>query len=981
MVKHSKIESGDLGRFFTLTSKDLNLVQQQRGDHNRLGFALQLTSLRYLGFIPDNLLNPPVEIVQLLSHQLKIEDAVLDGYGEREQTRSDHLLQIMEYLGFRRAAPFDLIEIEDWLTDRALEHDDESNLLRKALDRLRWDFIVRPGLTSLERIVSAARQKARGITYERLSPLLTEERKTFLDSLLLPPDTGHLTQLGWLQNLPNEANAAQINDALDKIQFLQKAGVEDWDLSVINPNRLKFLAGLGFKASNQSLQRTSPLERYPTLIAFLKQSLIDLSDTVIDLVSDYLWGKYGDAKDELDALRLKAARSTNEKMKTLNKLLNVILQGKALGEDLNQTLFEALEEKRMQKLQEETETIIRPDNDEAIDFFANCYTYLKKFSSRFLQTLSFSSHNPNHPVLKAIELLKQMDEEDIKRVPQQAPMSFISDAFQPYITNRKGMIIRRYYELAVLWELRAGLRSEDIFVVTSKRYADPSSHLISKKTWPEQRSEVLRLTMAPPTGEGRLKERAQELQLLAEQVEDLLNEDSPLSVEADKWILSPHASEERPKSAEFLENNLTSYLPKLDVTDVVIEVDGWTGLSQNLKHFVTGQALQDERERSYLYASVLAQGLNHGLTQMARSTQLPHHQLVYMSNWYLTESNLKAANTALVNYHHQLTASQNWGSGTLSSSDGQRLPLAGKNRLAKSIPKYFGYKRGITFYSWTSDQFSQYGAKAIPSTVRDATYVLDEILANETELPVLEHMTDTSGYTEIVFALFDLLGLTFTPRIKGLGDLQLYRTDDLNLDKQPKVRARLSKRINVQLILDNWDEMLRFMGSLKLGYVTASLVIQKLQAASRKSELARALQEYGRLIKSIHVLGWYSSQEKRRWAGRQLNKGESVHTLKSNLTIGNKGVIRKRTDEGLQNQVLCLNLLANTVIVWNTVYMAEALKQVKAEGYDISPEDLKYIWPTRTEHINMQGKYFFDLNQPTGAAGLRQLRDPNDLNP
>lgn len=84
--------------------------------------------------------------------------------------------------------------------------------------------------------------------------------------------------------------------------------------------------------------------------------------------------------------------------------------------------------------------------------------------------------------------------------------------------------------------------------------------------------------------------------------------------------------------------------------------------------------------------------------------------------------------------------------------------------------RYFGYRPGVTFHTWTSAQFSQYGGKAVASTIRDATYVLDEILANETELPILEHTTNTSGYTEIILALFDLLGLTFGPRIKDLQD-------------------------------------------------------------------------------------------------------------------------------------------------------------------------------------------------------------------
>ena len=107
--------------------------------------------------------------------------------------------------------------------------------------------------------------------------------------------------------------------------------------------------------------------------------------------------------------------------------------------------------------------------------------------------------------------------------------------------------------------------------------------------------------------------------------------------------------------------------------------------------------------------------------------------------------------------------SRHWGGGTLSSSDGQRFPVSGKVRNATALPRYFGYGKGVTFYTWTSDQFSQYGTKVIPATVRDATYVLDEILDNETELPILEHTTDTAGYTEIVFALFDLLGLQFSP--------------------------------------------------------------------------------------------------------------------------------------------------------------------------------------------------------------------------
>lgn len=110
-----------------------------------------------------------------------------------------------------------------------------------------------------------------------------------------------------------------------------------------------------------------------------------------------------------------------------------------------------------------------------------------------------------------------------------------------------------------------------------------------------------------------------------------------------------------------------------------------------------------------------------------------------------------------------------------------------------------------------------YGSKAVPTTVRDAAYVLDEILNNETELPILEHTTDTAGYTEVVFALFDLLGLQFSPRIRDLADQQLYRTSSVNLENYPNLKSHLFNVINKERISQHWDDMLRLAGSLKQG--------------------------------------------------------------------------------------------------------------------------------------------------------------------
>ena len=183
-----------------------------------------------------------------------------------------------------------------------------------------------------------------------------------------------------------------------------------------------------------------------------------------------------------------------------------------------------------------------------------------------------------------------------------------------------------------------------------------------------------------------------------------------------------------------LERLIDERLPFVELSELLIEVDGWTHFSDDFEH-AGGTEPRSRELRSHLYAAVLAQACNLGPTRMARISDLTYQKLAWCTNWYIRDETLKAATTRLVNFQYHQPLSRSWGGGTLSSSDGQRFPVSGKVRMATALPRYFGYGKGVTFYTWTADQFSQYGTKVIPATVRDATYVLDEILDNETELP------------------------------------------------------------------------------------------------------------------------------------------------------------------------------------------------------------------------------------------------------
>ena len=177
-------------------------------------------------------------------------------------------------------------------------------------------------------------------------------------------------------------------------------------------------------------------------------------------------------------------------------------------------------------------------------------------------------------------------------------------------------------------------------------------------------------------------------------------------------------------------------LPLVDLAELLIEVDSWTQFTNCFEHPSSNEPKTKEL-RIHLYASILAQACNLGIAEVSQMSDLSYQQLLWCTNWYLREETLRPAMAEIVNYHHHLPLSWIWGDGTMSSSDGQRFPVAGKVRNAVALPRYFGYGRGLTFYSWTSNQQNQYGTKVIPSTSRDSTYVLDGILDNETELSIL----------------------------------------------------------------------------------------------------------------------------------------------------------------------------------------------------------------------------------------------------
>jgi len=260
----------------------------------------------------------------------------------------------------------------------------------------------------------------------------------------------------------------------------------------------------------------------------------------------------------------------------------------------------------------------------------------------------------------------------------------------------------------------------------------------------------------------------------------------------------------------------------------------------------------------------------------------------------------------------------------------------------------------------------------IYATDRDATHVLDGLMYHETDLKIEEHFTDTNGFTDHVFGICHLLGFRFCPRMRDLASKKLHFFDGVN--KNSPLLPLLGEKINIKLIAACWDDILRLATSVSIGTVTATFIMRKLASYPRQNKLAIALREVGRIERTLFTLYWLQSPQLRRKATSELNKGELKNSLSRAVFFHRLGEVRDRSFEDQSIRASGLNLAVAAIVLWNTVYLENAVNLLKSEGVIIPEEYLQHLSPMGWEHINLTGDYIWNLKSASSIDNLRPLR-------
>src|SRR3954470_24636444 len=301
-----------IGVYFTLADGEVDVLRRLPAPAGRLATAVAVASIRWLGFVPAELENAPPAAVQRLARAHGVDVQELAAYEPSERTAREHRQRATDLAHFRDPDARDVDDVGDLLVEHALAHDSPLALLRTAAITLRDRQLLRPGISTLERLVASARARAERDTYERLEPVLDAQTRRGLDALCVTDVRLGVSRLVWLGREARSASPAQIVGQLEKLAFLRELGAPDWQLGAVSANRRRQLAALVRRSTSAALAGRPDRLRYPALLCFCHDQAVRLVDEVLDRADQATGEAHSQALRELKELKTQTATAANE---------------------------------------------------------------------------------------------------------------------------------------------------------------------------------------------------------------------------------------------------------------------------------------------------------------------------------------------------------------------------------------------------------------------------------------------------------------------------------------------------------------------------------------------------------------------------------------------------------------------------------------------------------------------------------------------
>jgi TnpA family transposase len=645
-----------------------------------------------------------------------------------------------------------------------------------------------------------------------------------------------------------------------------------------------------------------------------------------------------DILHEISLVLKNSSLSSNEKLDSINKLIN----------DQSEILDEIMAQKSELEKSKATK----------YDFIEGKSISLQGRLSGILKSVEFDEVASNRNLISAINYFK-----DHTTITNKAPKEFLSEEEQIIIFDGDRIRVSLYKALLFL-SISDAIKNGTLSLVYSYKYKTLDNYMIPSNEWVKNRDTLLK------------KHELEHLNSYHNYIENIKVKVANSYKTTNTKILkdlNPHFTSSETsfilktpkvdKSEDI--DSISKYLPSsehLSVIDILSSTDQEVDFLSSFKHYNSDKECKN---RSLLLASILGFGCNLNISKLGQvSKGITEYQLDNTKSFYFSVDSTIEANDKIIQYLDNLEiikTVRNTQQINHTSSDGQKYNISSSidSTNAGYSFKYFGTDKGVVAYTFIDESHRLFHSQVINVNERESGYVIDGLLHNETVKSDI-HSTDTHGFSEIIFGLTNLLGYSFAPRIKNFKEQQLYSFVNKKLYQNLGYKLLPRRKLNEKVIIENWDDILRFIITIKERKTTATQLLKRLSSYSRQHKLYQALKEFGRIIKTDFLLGYVDDVDLRQRIEKQLNKIESSNKFSKAVFFGNNAELQVSTvdEQNIANN--CKRLIQNSIILWNYLYITKKIQQApNQETRDDIIKSLKNSSIVHWSHINFHGEYDF----------------------
>ncbi len=967
----------ELTERWTFASSEIDLLANKSGA-TRLGFAIALKFFQLEGRFPSHSNEVAAVVVAHIARQIKVPSEKYLQYDWGGRSIKYHRAQIRSFLGFRGVTLRDIHHLGDWLSEKVLPHDHALEHLRNAVyQRLRTlriepptpdqiDRHIRTALHAFEkRFCTTIFDSLQTATQAQLEELLSATGTAQSDPSL--PERSAFTEL---KHDPGRIGLESVFTEIARLERIRRMALPENLFRNLSTKVLRTYRQQAAVEELHEMQRHPKALRYTLLSIFSWLRSKEITDGLVELLNQVVHRIGARAERRIEEEFIKDLKRVAGK----NSLLFQLAEAAVTHPEgiVKNVLYPVVSEQTLRELVLEWQATGTAYQQKVRTVIRNSYrSHYRRMVPPLLNTLEFRSNNEVHrPIIQALELLKKYKDLNMRLFPvnEEVPIDGVvrgpwREAIFEQDQKEKPRVNRITYEICVLQTLREQLRCKEIWVVGANRYRNPDEDLPTD--FDTRREEYYAALNLPLDADTFIKRLQQSMSTELEMFNDGMPKNPSVKIlpKGNGWIsLSPLDAQPEPSNLVRLKEEIIERWPMTNLLDILKETDLRIDFTKHFKSPTSHENLDRETLQKRLLLCLHGLGTNTGLKRTSSgANEASYTDLLYVRRRFINKEQLRNAIAQVVNAIFRARLPQIWGEGTTScASDSKQFGAWDQNLMTEWHVRYGG--RGVMIY-WHVERnsvciYSQ--LKTCSSS--EVAAMIEGVLRHCTEMEIEKTYVDTHGQSVVAFAFCHLLNFQLAPRLKRIHAQKLYRPTPGQPQAFPHLQPVLTRPINWDLILQQYDQMVKYSTALRLGTAETEAILRRFTRNNRQHPTYQALAELGKANKTIFLCQYLRSEALRREIHEGLNMIENWNSANHFICYGKGGEIASNQTEDQELSMLSLHLLQNCMVYINTLMIQRVLAEPQWME-KMKTEDLRALTPLIYSHINPYGTFRLDMDE------------------